>query len=1129
MKTKLSTISTSTLGHPPATAWRRLFSLALCLLAGAAMQVHGGVLYSANFDSGNDGYTYTADVNSTSNLWHRTSIRSASPGFSQYYGLDATTNYNTGLRNAGNLQSPVISIVGAFPPVKLSFNYALQTESNTGFDQATVSVSTNGGTNWIMLADRTSGNPLTQGTSFHAWTGDLSAYAGSSIMLQFNFDTIDSAINSSQGWFVDDVAIESALAAAYVRSTNSLPWGGVENETAMTTVFGTNWSDLRFETSNPATLFSGGTRFIFMDGSENNALEMAAFLAANRVAISNWVAAGGSLYLNAAPNEGGNIDFGFGITLINGVTTSSALAANPAHPIFNGPFTPVGTSFTGGSFGHAVISGTNLTALLTNASQTLPILAEKPFRFGHVICGGMTTPSWAHSPQPQSSNLVANIIAYGAALGRTPARPQVAVFDNPLYVDTAGGSSAESDTVQASLTNLGFAVVTFTNIIEAAAASNVLLIPELEAGDLAAALTAAERSALSNRVVSGGTMIVHGRLTRASGLINSVLGLSVVEVSTSSSNNLTAAAIGTQFADDASSIPNLSGTRALQKTSLPPGSRSIYETNGLSVVAEMYVGAGKVIYLGWDWFNAAPLGAEDGGWLQVLESAVLERSLTPFYDDFDTDTDLGQWSSFGGVPGSTVLATNFGGSISGANALWFGNAGSRFAASRSLNTLGGGTVDFWIRLGNASNPWDSVELPAEGVVLEYSNDAGGIWVEMGRYDTATYRNWTHVVEDILPVAQTANTRFRWRQLQNTGPTFDHWALDNVGVFGPRGPAIVTQPDSVTVAHGGNVTFSVTASGSAPLYYFWRRNGAVIAGANSPGYTTNNVSLSDSGALFSCIVSNTFGTATSSNATLTVTALGLVSIPSGNVAESNALATTLPTLGFNVQVITQGQWTAGSIVVGYPSMGISGPSLGDIANGVRFIKISDHGADWTANDWSSLVEGTNITMLLGTAHPITSGLPASWTAKGFWRYGLPSEDFVGWSTEVALPSLVSVTNPVSQSRVLVAKTIGMGRAVYIGWNVYGPDAGPNDLAVLRNAILWSDTPVTSPALTSQFDAGLNTLTLSWPEAGFRLQSQTNSRATGLSNNWVNFPGGATSPVVITPNATNPAVFFRLVTP
>src|SRR4051794_8608352 len=39
----------------------------------------------------------------------------------------------------------------------------------------------------------------------------------------------------------------------------------------------------------------------------------------------------------------------------------------------------------------------------------------------------------------------------------------VAVFDNGAYVDTAGGASAESDTVQASLQQLGHVVSTFTS------------------------------------------------------------------------------------------------------------------------------------------------------------------------------------------------------------------------------------------------------------------------------------------------------------------------------------------------------------------------------------------------------------------------------------------------------------------------------------------------------------------------------------------------------------------------------------------------------------------------------------------------------------------------------------------
>jgi hypothetical protein len=68
-----------------------------------------------------------------------------------------------------------------------------------------------------------------------------------------------------------------------------------------------------------------------------------------------------------------------------------------------------------------------------------------------------------------------------------------------------------------------------------------------------------------------------------------------------------------------------------------------------------------------------------------------------------------------------------------------------------------------------------------------------------------------------------------------------------------------------------VTFSVTASGTAPLSYQWRRNGANIAGATAASYTIASVVQADNGARFSVVVSNSAGSATSAEAVLTVTA------------------------------------------------------------------------------------------------------------------------------------------------------------------------------------------------------------------------------------------------------------------
>lgn len=87
----------------------------------------------------------------------------------------------------------------------------------------------------------------------------------------------------------------------------------------------------------------------------------------------------------------------------------------------------------------------------------------------------------------------------------------------------------------------------------------------------------------------------------------------------------------------------------------------------------------------------------------------------------------------------------------------------------------------------------------------------------------------------------------------------------------QAPSIATQPASQTVGEGQPVTFTVNASGTPTLNYQWQRNGNDIAGANSASYTIQSALLSDSGARFRVIVTNLFGTISSNEAILTVTA------------------------------------------------------------------------------------------------------------------------------------------------------------------------------------------------------------------------------------------------------------------
>lgn len=203
---------------------------------------------------------------------------------------------------------------------------------------------------------------------------------------------------------------------------------------------------------------------------------------------------------------------------------------------------------------------------------------------------------------------------------------QVAVFDNPEFVDTtSSGTDAEADNLQATLLSLGHAVSTFISIETGISGQSVVIIPEQENGDLASALTATERSLLQDFMLGGGTLIVHGFTTlRAASLINSLIDTSL-EAQEERPGTLFSRSIqasGTSFEGGPLSIEVNNASDSLAIASLPPGSRTIYTNNTQCLVAVIPFGSGRVIFLGWDWWDAAPLGSQDGGWLEVLNNAV---------------------------------------------------------------------------------------------------------------------------------------------------------------------------------------------------------------------------------------------------------------------------------------------------------------------------------------------------------------------------------------------------------------------------------------------------------------------------------------------------------------------------
>ncbi len=146
------------------------------------------------------------------------------------------------------------------------------------------------------------------------------------------------------------------------------------------------------------------------------------------------------------------------------------------------------------------------------------------------------------------------------------------------------------------------------------------------------------------------------------------------------------------------------------------------------------------------------------------------------------------------------------------------------------------------------------------------------------------------------------------------------------------PAISVQPQSTTITAGGNVTFSVTASGTPTPTYQWQKNSVAISGATSSTYTINSVSSTDA-ADYTVLVSNSAGNVTSSKATLTVNAatgpaawLTNVSVRTTMVAGQNPLTVGLTVRGGAKDILVRGAGPALGVLLNMSSGFMADPKL-----------------------------------------------------------------------------------------------------------------------------------------------------------------------------------------------------------
>ena len=226
----------------------------------------------------------------------------------------------------------------------------------------------------------------------------------------------------------------------------------------------------------------------------------------------------------------------------------------------------------------------------------------------------------------------------------------VGLFYDDNYVEIEDGNLfAEASNLKSSLEYLGHNVVIFNDFSNLDPSTiDLIIIPELERKSLLQGSGSFQVPALKSYIHNGGGVLIMGVVASSSinndngiNLMNELCdsklegGEAVLEGTCSKSINL----LPGMFDKAPDIIANNNAVVYLEK-GFSEGVKIIYHNTanpGSVAVAQIPAKKGSVIYFGWGWWNAFPIGSQDGGWLDLLEETIMELECASPLSNLETD------------------------------------------------------------------------------------------------------------------------------------------------------------------------------------------------------------------------------------------------------------------------------------------------------------------------------------------------------------------------------------------------------------------------------------------------------------------------------------------------------------
>jgi hypothetical protein len=159
----------------------------------------------------------------------------------------------------------------------------------------------------------------------------------------------------------------------------------------------------------------------------------------------------------------------------------------------------------------------------------------------------------------------------------------------------------------------------------------------------------------------------------------------------------------------------------------------------------------------------------------------------------------------------------------------------------------------------------ALSMYVNGVLENWSAYSGGIFPGTNNLIIGAAIPGLSVFAGLIDEASVYNRALSATEIQ---------AIYDAGSAGKcQPPIITTQPQPQVGYWGKGATFNVRASGGEPLYYQWLKENTPIAGATNSSLVLTNLQTTSAGN-YSVIISNIFGSTTSSKAYLTVNPAGV---------------------------------------------------------------------------------------------------------------------------------------------------------------------------------------------------------------------------------------------------------------